>query len=52
MQCIVCKQKIQENEPKVDTPQGPVHQGQCQQHLSEMAMNESSGSVEDVQLLV
>ncbi len=41
--CVVCKQPIKEGDVTIDTPQGTVHAGQCQQHLAEMAMSESGG---------
>lgn len=52
MNCVVCKQPIKEGDNVVQSPQGPVHVGQCQQHLSEMTMSESTDQLESVELLV
>ena len=51
--CIVCKQLIKDGDVTIDTPQGVVHVGQCQQHLTEMAISESDddSKLQEVQLL-
>ncbi|CAL9957477.1 unknown function [Vibrio phage D482] len=52
-QCVVCKQPINDGEVTINTPQGVVHTGQCQKHLSEMAVTESNGEqqLQETQLL-
>jgi len=51
--CVVCKQPISDGEVAIKTAHGDVHAGQCQAHLSEMAVTESSGEqqLQETQLL-
>jgi hypothetical protein len=51
-QCIVCKQEFKVTDITVTTPQGKVHVGFCEQHLSEMVISESTSQLESVELLV
>lgn len=55
MKCIVCKQEIKEGEQYIQTEQGCVHTGVCENYLTEMKtqLNESEvqTELEDIQLL-
>lgn len=52
MKCVVCKQEIKDGEIVMETPNGPVHAGMCQQHLNELPVTESSETLNEVELLV
>ncbi|AUR85758.1 protein of unknown function DUF2685 [Vibrio phage 1.081.O._10N.286.52.C2] len=52
-QCVVCKQEIKADDVTLNVPQGIVHAGQCQSHLAEMQMTESSSEqLNETQLLI
>lgn len=52
MKCIVCKQEFKESDVKIETPNGFVHEGQCQQFLNDLPITENVDEVlNETQLL-